>query len=122
MTEKEFISQSVESISSEGIKKFPDDFIQPDECGQLKLPGKALVIGQEFFGAVEILTVDGTPVLQAKDHATAKYIIYANRLKPKFIKIPNEEKKIKTATADYEDYLDSLFKRIEKNYKNEFPV
>ncbi len=122
MTEKEFISSWTSRINSEGIKYFPDDFIQLNEFDEVGLPGKALVIGQEFFGSYEILSIDGSLILQAENHSKAKYIIYANRLKPAKIKIPKQEKIVKDSVLKYEEYLDGIIKKIEADYKKNFPA
>ena len=121
MTEKEFISSWTSRIYSEGIKTFPDDFIQLNEFDEADLPGKALVIGQEFFGSYEVLNIDGSLILRAENYSKAKFIIYSNRQKPKKIKIPKEEKTLKAVVSGYEEYLDSIIKRIESDFKKNFP-
>jgi len=55
MTEKEFISSRVSRLASDGIKIFPSDFIVIKDYKELRLPGKTLLIGEEFFGKYEIL-------------------------------------------------------------------
>jgi hypothetical protein len=121
LTEKEFISGWTRKIGKEGIKKFPDDFVGNMNLGEVELPGKTLFLGEEFFGTYEILTVDGNPFLQLKNHTKAKYIIYSNRLKPKIIKIPSLESEIKSAVSNYEDYLDGILKKIKQDYTKNFP-
>ncbi len=121
MTEKEFISEWINKISKEQTKKFPDDFINFKNANEIELPKKTLVIGQQFFGSFEVITVNGTLVLHAESHDKAKYIIYANKEKPAKIKIPQEESEIKKAVSEYEKYLDSIIKQIETDYKKKFP-
>jgi hypothetical protein len=121
LTEKEFISGWTKKIGKEGIKKFPDDFIVNKDLEEIELPGKTLILGEEFFGSYEILTIDGNPFLQLKSHTKAKYIIYSNRLKPKTIKIPLSEFEINSAVSNYEDYLDSILKEIKQDYTKNFP-
>ena len=121
MTEKEFISGWTNKISNEGIKTFPGEFINKSDNVIVKLPGKALVIGKEFFGSFEILTVDGSPVLHADSHVKAKYIIYANRMKPGEIIVPKDENGIKQSVTLYENYLDEFIKLIGIDYKKNFP-
>ena len=84
MIEKEFISKWTVSLSKNGIKAFPEDFLGNMTTEEIKLPGRTLVIGEEFFGNYEILTVDGTAVLQAESQYKAKYIVYSNRKKKHF--------------------------------------
>ena len=121
MIEKEFISRWTVSLSENGIKAFPEDFLENMTTEEIKLPGKTLVIGEEFFGNYEILTVDGTAVLQAESQYKAKYIVYSNRKKNTSVKIPVRSEDIKTAVAKYENYLDSIIKEIEADYKKSFP-
>jgi hypothetical protein len=121
LIEKEFISKWTVSLSENGIKAFPEDFLGNMTTEEIKLPGRTLVIGEEFFGNYEILTVDGTAVLQAESQYKAKYIVYSNRKKNTSVKIPVRSEDIKTAVAKYENYLDSIIKEIEADYKKSFP-
>ena len=121
MTEKVFISSWISKINSERIKNFPDDFIQLSEFDEVSLPGKALIIGQEFFGNYEILSIDGSLIFQAENYSKAKFIIYSNKQKPLKIKIPRQEKVIKESVFKYEEYLDGIIKIIEADYKKNFP-
>lgn len=121
MTEKVFISSWISKINSERIKNFPDDFIQLSEFDEVSLPGKMLIIGQEFFGNYEILSIDGSLIFQAENYSKAKFIIYSNKQKPLKIKIPRQEKVIKESVFKYEEYLDGIIKIIEADYKKNFP-
>ena len=121
MTEKEFISSWASRIYAEGIKTFPDDFFKFDDFYEADLPGKTLIIGQEFFGNYEILTIDGSLIFRAENYSKAKFIIYSNRQKPKKIKIPKEEITLKAVVSSYEEYVDGIIKRIESDLKKNFP-
>lgn len=120
MNEKEFISSWVLNLTSEGIKNFPADFISINNYTELKLPGKTLLIGEEFFGKYEIITADGNSVLHANSYLQTKFIIYSNRNKPGVILIPLDESELKGAIQIYESYLDSIIKSIEKTYNGSF--
>ena len=121
MTEKEFISKWTSSLSRNGIKTFPEDFEDKKSAVEIKLPGKTLVIGEEFFGNYEVLTIDGTAVLHAENQYKAKYIVYSSRKKNTSVKIPVKFEDIKTSVAKYENYLDSIIREIEADYKKFFP-
>ena len=121
MNEKEFISKWITKLSGDGLKYFPDDFITSSELKQFDLPAKSLVIGNEFFGAYEIITTDGSSILQAESYPEAKYYVYSNRNKQRTINIPLNPKEIESAVLAYESYLDEVIKKIEKTYKKEFP-
>lgn len=112
MNEKDFIMQYVEKIITEGIKNFPDDFISTDKLQKVKLPGKALHLGEEFFGSFEILNSDGESILQVNDYNRAKYLIYSNKNLPAEILIPGDEDEIKKSVKKYELYLDNIIKDI----------
>lgn len=112
LNEKEFIKQYVEKIITGGIKNFPDDFISTDKLQKVKLPGKALHLGEEFFGSFEILNSDGESFLQVNDYNRAKYLIYSNKNLPANTLIPNDEVEIKTSVKKYELYLDNIIKDI----------
>jgi len=79
------------------------------------------VLGSEFFGAVEILTTEGTPVLQAESIHKAKYIVYANINRSGNIILPNIEDEIKSAVEKYENHLDWILLDIEEELKKKLP-
>ena len=121
MTEKEFISRYIKKHSETKNKIFPDDFTNLSDTEKLDLPYKTLVLGPEFFGAVEILTTEGTPVLQAEGIHKAKYIVYANLNRSGNIIIPTKENDIKTAVENYEKHLDWILLDIEEELKQNLP-
>jgi len=122
MNGKEFISSWVSKLASDGIKIFPADFISLDNnYTEFRLPGKTLLIGEEFFGKYEIITADGNSVLHANNYMQAKFILYANRNTPELLLIPSDEAELKKAIQMYESYLDSIIKDIEIDYKKTFP-
>ncbi len=121
MTEKEFISQYINKHYETSSKIFPDDFTNLTDTEKLEMPNKTLVLGNEFFGAIEILTTEGTPVLQADNIHKAKYIVYANFNRSSNIIIPKSEYEIKTAVENYEKHLDWILLDIEEELKTKLP-
>ena len=121
MSEKEFINSCASKFVSKGIKNFPRDFIEPKDYTELKLPGKTLLIGEEFFGKYEMHTADGNSILHADNYSQAKYILYANRTTPGLLNLPVNDNELKTGLRKYESYLDSIIKVIETDYKKSFP-
>jgi len=121
MTEREFIIRFSSSLSEEGIKTFPGDFLTADKTREVKLAGKTLLPGEQFFGKFEITTIDGTPVMQANSYIEAKYIVYAGKSKPAFIRVPTDDNEIKFTVTAYEKYLDAIAKRAESDFKKIFP-
>lgn len=121
MNEKKFITTAASKLASDGIKNFPRDFTEIKEYTELKLPGKTLLIGEEFFGKYEIHTTEGDSAFHADSYLHAKYILYANRDTPQIIYLPSDESELKSGVQEYESYLDQIIKDIEEEYKNAFP-
>ena len=122
MNEKEFVEFWVGKISGELLMEFPCEFIAGFETEAFSLPGKALVLGSELFGAFELIDIDGAPVFQIPGYIRSKYILYANRLRPSETQIPVEEEDLSEAVKQYEKHLDELVKSIESDYKKHFPT
>ena len=55
MDEKNFISLWIKTLKDESIKNFPADFTAQVEYHNYNLPGKALLIGKDFFGEYELI-------------------------------------------------------------------
>lgn len=121
MNEKEFITAWVSKLSGDNFKNFPADFLTSNSVYEFELPAKSILIGNEFFGAYEIITIDGQSVLQADSYSKAKYFVYSNRNKDRKILIPNDNKELNECVTAYEEYLDEIIKRIDKSFKMEFP-
>ena len=121
MTLKEFTSNWCEKIRNDGIKTFPDDFLLNSEVEEIPLPGKPLIIGNEFFGHHEILTTDGSSVMQVENHDKAKYLVYASRYKLNKVMVPKTENEIKAVIASYHHYLDGIISLIKTDYNKNFP-
>ncbi len=121
LTSKEFTSNWCTRIRNNGIKTFPDDFLSNCETEEIQLLNKPLIIGNEFFGHHEILTTDGTSVMQVESHDKAKYLVYASRYKPGKVLIPKSEKEIKAAISNYHQYLEEIISQIKSDYNKNFP-
>ncbi len=121
MSEKEFIHKHAEQLSKE-LRRFPEDFLGNVECTEFELPGKTLILGEEFFGRYEIITPDGTPVLHVDDFDKANYIVYSSRNKQDKIKIPLKKESVKLVLDTYRNYLDNLVKKLEHEFKETFPA
>lgn len=120
MTILEFENTWVEKIKMELLKNFPSDFITDRNCKDIKLPGKSLVKGPELFGNFEIIDTDGNTFLQTDSLYKLKYILYSNRNTPEEIAIPIDEDELKVIVKQYEEHIDELIKKVEKNFKQTF--
>ena len=121
MNEKIFIDDCVSKILSEGIKQFPLHFIDESQLDLISIPKKTLVIGQEFFGAYEIITTGGESIYQAANYDEAKFIVYSSRQRNGKTFLPKDKSKIKPLVDAYNNYLDSTLEQIKKDYKTNFP-
>lgn len=104
------------------MKNFPGDFKEIEEYEEIAIPQKALLIGSEMFGKIEIMSADGNFVLQADDYDYAKYLVYASRHKPCKIKIPVNRKELLLLLSEYEKYLDSIVVNLNSEYSKFFRV
>lgn len=121
MNEKDFINKWIKKIES-NFRVFPDDFIGNVETENYKMPGKPIALGSELFGQFEIVDLDGNPILQTDDYNFIKYILYSNRLKPKFIPKPKDKADVKTIIKEYEAQLDSIMKGIKSEQAKLIPT
>jgi hypothetical protein len=78
-------------------------------------------MGSELFGSHEVVDSEGVAHFTVPNYLEAKYIIYSNRTKPSGISVPDNEDELNEAVKEYESFLDMLLKRIESDFKNEFP-
>jgi hypothetical protein len=121
LNEKVFIENWLNNIQSSGIKDFPLHFINESQLNYFSIPIKTLVIGQEFFGAFEIITTDGESVYQASNYDEAKFIVYSSKPRNGKACIPKDKSVIKSLVDTYNNYLDDLLNQIKKDYKKIFP-
>ena len=120
MTEKEFGQKWIEKIRNE-LKSFPEDFVGSYDFEEVPLPGKVLFLNPPFFGSYQITDETGNIIVTTDNHFKAKYVLYANRSRPSQLKIPHEELHVYEAVRDYEKYLDTILKEMEKEFKQFFP-
>lgn len=86
MTKKEFVEYWKNKLISEGIKTFPDDFLDNVETLKKKIPAKTLILGSELFGTFEVITTDGEIITQAENYIEAKYYVYGSQQRKSEIK------------------------------------
>jgi hypothetical protein len=121
LNEKLFIENWLSKVQSFGIKQFPLHFIDESQLDIISIPIKTLVIGQEFFGAYEIITTDGESVYQASNYDEAKFIVYSSKARNGLTYIPKDKSQIKSLVDSYNNYIDDLLNQIKKDYKKNFP-
>lgn len=121
MNEKLFIENWITKIQTDGLKRFPYDFIDLSLLEIISIPVKTLVLGQEFFGAYEIITTNGDQVYQAATLDEAKFFIYSSKERNGKTFLPKDKSLIKSQIDLYNNYLDRLLEEIIKDYKKLFP-
>ncbi|MEW6509143.1 MAG: hypothetical protein AB1432_15530 [Bacteroidota bacterium] len=119
MTEKEFIQKWVDKIKEE-LKRFPEDFVNSADFEEVSLPGKVLFLNPPLFGSYQLTDEAGDTFYSTDDMFRAKYVYYANRIKPVSVKIPVDPLKSYETVRDYERYLDGFLKEMEKDFKHTF--
>lgn len=121
MTRKEFVEFWIRKLNDEGIKIFPDDFLENAETIHINIPAKTLIPGSELFGTYEVITTDGDFVINAEDYTEAKYYVYSSLQRKPEIKFPKDKKTIPQLVKKYEQYIDSIINDISKDFKKNFP-
>ncbi len=121
MTEKDFTALWIEKLRKE-LKSFPSDFVKEWESITVTLPGKTLFLPSPLFNTYQLIDEGGETFYTSDEHFKAKFVIYANRLKPLSILIPAEDLHVYEAVRDYEKYLDKILKDMEADFKQYFPV
>ncbi len=121
MNEKSFIEYWLSKVQSSGTKQFPFHFIDETQLDKISIPIKTLVLGQEFFGAYEIITTDGESVYQASNYDEAKFVVYSSKARNGLTYIPKDKSQIKSLVDSYNNYIDDLLNQIKKDYKKNFP-
>lgn len=121
MNKKLFVDTWVNNVQKTGIKRFPSNFIDITQLEAISIPKKTLVIGQEFFGAYEILTTEGKLVYKVSTHDEAKFFVYSSRERNGKAYLPKDKTIIKNLVTEYNYYLDDMLHNIKRNYKKDFP-
>ena len=120
MNEKLFIDAWISKIQLDGIKQFPFHFIDESQLDIIPIPIKTLVVGQEFFGAYEIITTSGEQVFQASTSDEAKFIVYSSKQRNGKAYLPKDKSLVSKIVNAYNNYLDELIDIVKIDYKKEF--
>ncbi len=121
MTEKEFVTKLLSEFSEEGRKIFPDSFLKSDDLEKIDLPDKVFIPGKQFFDYYEIISVDGEIVMQFDSFIKCKYLVYASRNPNRPIYLPANSKLMENVVIQFEEYVDSIMLKIQKEFRKNFP-
>jgi hypothetical protein len=119
MTEKDFSQKWIDKIKTE-LKNFPDDFVHADQMEEIQLPGKVLFLNPPLFGSYQLTDEVGDTFFSTDDMFRAKFVYYANRVKPNTVNVPVDQLRTYETVRDYERYLDGYLKEMEKDFKQTF--
>jgi len=121
LNENLFIESWVNKILKDGIKKFPQDFIDQSLLELFTIPVKTLVMGREFFGFYEIITTNGEQVFQAANIDEARFFIYSAKERNGKASLPLDRSMARPVVDAYNLILDDLIEQIKKDYRINFP-
>lgn len=105
-----FVEQIIKEVFPNVLKQFPDDFLENDHIVffELDVPGTELFI--ESYKNTLVVSENHHFVYPAKNPSEAKYIVYANQLGQKKIKIPTDNRQTFVAVSEYEKYVKTVLK------------
>lgn len=105
----DLINRVIKEILPDGVKKFPDDFLDHKEkikFREIKLPGTILQL--DSFSRETIVSPKGYFRYRAKNPPEALYILYSNHIGQKIINVPTDNLIIFKAVKSYEKYTREL--------------
>lgn len=112
--------QIIEEIIPDGVKKFPEEFIDSKhlkDAKEISVPGETLKLGSYFIGQQEVISDSGFKY-DASSLDEAKYVVYAQRPDSFLIKIPKKTPVLINAINDYEKYLKDLKAKLFEAFFN----
>lgn len=107
--DKGLVEKVLSEVVSEGIKIFPEDFLEEyveDEVFEVVLPGTPLQLDPN--SQTIVISPRGHFRYEAKNPPVAKYIIYAYKIGQKKIKIPKDNQTVFKAVTSYEKYCEEI--------------
>lgn len=108
--DQELTQMVIDEVSPSGRRDFPADFLRDDaELYEIEVPGTELHINPHSKTLVS--SPKGYFRYQAKNPPEAKYIVYANKIGQRKIKIPKDNFTIFKAVTSYEKYVTNTIKR-----------
>jgi hypothetical protein len=109
--DEEIIELILHEIAPNGVKKFPDDFLDTNytEFFEIDLPGTQLHLAP--LSQTIITSPKGYFRYQAKNPPEARYILYAHNVGSKKIRIPRDNLTLFKTVKSYEKYCDELARR-----------
>jgi len=96
-------------IDTSDLKKFPEDYIEGEECREIEVPEGKPEAGSDLHG---FFVKIGDARIECSSQAEAKYIEYAVMNGNARIRIPKDERAIKNAVECYGSAFNKLKKDV----------
>jgi len=103
------VEKVLNEVVSEGIKTFPEDFLEgyvEDEVSEIGLPGTLLQLDPN--SQTLVISPKRHFRYEAKNPPEAKYIVYAHKIGQKAIRIPKNNRVIFKAVTSYEKHCEDI--------------
>jgi len=108
--DQELIRTIINEVSPSGRTDFPANFLKDNsELYEMEVPGTELHVNPH--SKTLVTSPKGYFCYQARNPPEAKYIVYANKVGQKKIKIPKDNLSIFRAVTSYEKYVFNTIKR-----------
>lgn len=123
--DKSLVEQVLSEITTEGIKTFPQDFLGQHVVDKDMLEIEVASTPLQLDPNSQLIVISPKRYFryEAKNPPEAKYIIYAHKIGDTMIKIPNDNRVVFKAVANYEKYCqeieDQCFALFLKRVNNE---
>ncbi|MCM8768082.1 MAG: winged helix-turn-helix domain-containing protein [Candidatus Omnitrophica bacterium] len=110
--QSDLVSQAINELLADGIKKFPEDFLDCKETRfqEITVPGTILQLDRYYKDT--IVSPKGYFRYKAKNPSEALYILYSNHLGQKTIKIPADNLIVFKTVKSYEKYIRNLQSKL----------
>jgi len=111
-SDKGLIQQVIDEVAPEGVKTFPEDFLEAnawEETLEIEVPGTPLQL--DANSQTTVVSPKRHFRYEAKNPPEAKYVIYSNKVGRTSITIPKDNRAVFKAVAKYEQYCQSMEER-----------
>ena len=102
----DLITQVISELLPDGVKKFPDDFLDSKEkikFREINVPGTILQL--DPYSRDIVISPKGYFRYKAKNPPEAVYILYSNHIRQKSIKVPEDNLTVFKSVKSYEKYI-----------------
>lgn len=111
------LARLLEKIAPNGLKKFPDDFINPDAVPGKKftLPSESIHVSPQFDGTYAVQSYFGFRQMVRKE-IEGNYLVYAKLNGKNSVVVPQEMVEVSRTVNNYKRYLRELRQEIVNHF------